>query len=546
VVRLKASPHKASLHHVSAHKVRRDYRFPVLLCRLSSRRYLCWAVLALAMIVGRVALLPLLPPPEPSIHDEFSNLLAGDTFAHGRVANPTPPHPEFFESPHILLRPAYASIYPPGQGLMLALGRKLLGHPYWGVALTGALMIFLFCWMSDAWLPPQWALIAGGLSVVLFFVRHYWFDSYWGGSLAACGGALVVGGFGRILRGQSKQAGVTLALGAMLLFCTRPYEGGLLCAGVLIVLAIRWWRITSQNRRSLLRFVFLPSAAVLLVAVPLLAWYDLRITGNAAELPYLFYVSHYDRSPKLWILPPLPPVKYDSAILQRVHDWEVGPYERLRQMPISQALSQQFLLFLLAGVWIQFLAFGFLLLGVPWIALRKQWRWLLIVLGVGLIGALLETFALPHYTAPFTPVLLLLIVAVGRTFWYRLATVRWGGAVFTVAAAVMLIFILFDYERVLITPRGTGRSRLIQQLEAKGGRHLVLVDYAPGWDPIQPDAEWVYNGADLNASRILFAHLRPEHENRELLEEYKDRDAWLVRLGPQPSEMHLERYQEHP
>ncbi len=512
------------------------------LCRFSHRRYLCWTVLALSMIVGRIALLPVLPPPEPSIHDEFSNLLAGDTFAHGRVANPTPPHAEFFESPHILLQPVYASVYPPGQGITLALGQILFGHPFWGVVLTGALMIFLFCWMSDAWLPPQWTLLVGGLSAMLFFVRHYWFDSYWGGSLAACGGALVVGGFGRVLRGKPKQAGVTLALGAVLLFCTRPYEGGLLCLGVLFALAIRWWRLTLQNKRNLWRFVALPSAAVLLAAVPVAGWYNWRITGNPSELPYLFYVNHYDRSPKLWILPPLPPVPYSTSALQELHDWEVGPYESLRKMPVYHALILQFLLFLAAGVWMQFLAFGVLLLGVPWIARRKQWKWLLIVLGTGLAGVLLETLALPHYTAPFTPVLLLLIAGSARTLWYRLATVRWGGPVFAVAAAVMLIFTVIDYKRVLITPRTTERARLIRQLKAEGGRHLVLVEYAPGWSPILPDAEWVYNGADLNSSPVLFAHLRRDRENQELLEEYKDRRAWLVQLGPHPEDIHVEPY----
>jgi hypothetical protein len=384
----------------------------------------------------------------------------------------------------------------------------------------------------------------------LFFIRHYWFDSYWGGSLAACGGALVVGGFGRVLRGRPKQAGVTLALGAVLLFITRPYEGFLLCLGVFIALAIHWWGMArwgmaQQARRDLLRFVVLPSAVVLLAAVPLAGWYNLRVTGHASELPYMFYVNHFDRSPKLWILPPLPPVRYGNATLQAVHDWELAPYESLRKMPVYRALQQQFLMYLAAGVWIQFLGFGFLLLGVPWIALRKQWKWLLPVLGTGIAGVLLETLALPHYTAPFTPVILLLIVGSARMFWYRLAAVRWGGPVFAVAAAILLIFTLFDYERVLITPRSTERSRLIRQLRAQGGRHLVLVDYAPGWSPINPDALWVYNGADLSSSPVLFANLRQDSENRELLEEYKDREAWVVRLGPKPEDIHVELYRQN-
>jgi hypothetical protein len=87
---------------------------------------------------------------------------------------------------------------------------------------------------------------------------------------------------------------------------------------------------------------------------------------------------------------------------------------------------------------------------------------------------------------------------------------------------------------------------LIRQLKSEGGRHLVLVDYAPGWSPILPDALWVYNGADLRSSPVVFAHLRPDPENRALLEEYSDRKAWLVRLGPLPEQIHVERYQAAP
>jgi hypothetical protein len=75
------------------------------------------------------------------------------------------------------------------------------------------------------------------------------------------------------------------------------------------------------------------------------------------------------------------------------------------------------------------------------------------------------------------------------------------------------------------------RARIVRQLQATPGKHLVLVEYAPSHHPLQ---EWVYNAADIDHSRIVWARVIPGRDLTPLLTYFKDRQVWILHPDDSP------------
>ena len=218
-------------------------------------------------------------------------------------------------------------MYFPAQGMMMAAGQVVFGNPWYGVLLSVGLMCGALCWMLQGWLPPGWALLGGMLAVLRLGLFSNWVNGYYGGAIAATGGALVLGALPRFRRmkdGASVRDGVWLAVGAILLATSRPYEGLLVCAPAAVVLFFP----AIQRPRSLIA-----PLALVLIAAGLMAHYDQRVFGSALTLPYQTNRMTYASAPVFLWESPRPAQEYRS---KEMHDffqiWEMHDFRLARTL----------------------------------------------------------------------------------------------------------------------------------------------------------------------------------------------------------------------
>ncbi|MFL6450856.1 MAG: hypothetical protein ACJ746_24725 [Bryobacteraceae bacterium] len=511
-----------------------------------------WLLVFAALPIGlRLCLLPRSPAPIPSGADDFSYILLADTLRHFRLSNPAHDFPEFFEQVFVLQERTRSSMYPLGQGLILAFGWLVFGHPWAGVLLSVGAFCGACYWMLRAWISPSWALAGGLLAVLEFGPLSYWTNSYWGGAVSASAGCLVFGALPRIANSRRLRNPALLGCGLSLQLLTRPFE---FCFLVLSVPVFFFLTLPRPFDWTWAR------RAAIVVSVPLFGAFALtllqnkRVTGNWATLPYMLYRYQYGMPATLTFQPnPIPhrALSEEQDLAYRaqsaIHGTEPETPKAYLERLIFRIRFLRF--FLLPPLYVAVIA------SLSCIRNRRL-AWILLTIGVFLLGSNFYPYFFPHYVAAIAGLFVLLsVIGIQRldraTIGGRALPLPLGSLILLLCSVHFAFWFGVNgwatrYVRSALLPLEAwdyinygdpqGRIAVRDELETLSGKKLVFVHYAPG----HRFEEWVHNGAEIDAAPVVLVHDLGPIANSKLLTYYRDRTAWL--LEPDQSPPRLTRY----
>jgi hypothetical protein len=495
-----------------------------------------WCMVALAALpVGlRLVLLAHHPIPSPDIYDEFGHLFVADTLRHFRLANPAHTLHQFFETFFILQEPTYSSIYPIGQGVMLAIGRAISGYPWAGVLLSTSAFAGLCYWMLRGWTTPTWALAGGILAVIEFGALNQWMNSYWGGALAAAAGCMVFGALPRLVERARARDAVILGLGLTIHLLTRPYESIFLVFGVLLFLI-----------QAVKRVIPLVPIVVLAIipAIGITLLQNKSVTGHWMTLPYQLSQYQYGVPASLTFqqnpvphleLTPQQQLEYKSQLAFRETEKETIQSYLLR----LEYRVRFYRFFFLAPLFLAIPAFCFA-------AVREfRYAWVLLTLLVFALGInFFPSFQL-HYLGAVTCLFVLVSVVglreIGRwspeaarllLFLCAIHFVFWYGVHLFESEDFALAMMRYETWDSINHQNPERRILVNKQLADTPGQLLVFVRYSP--HHIFQD-EWVYNEASIDAARIIWARDLGPEENSKLRALYPGREVLLLEPDARP------------
>jgi hypothetical protein len=172
----------------------------------------------------------------------------------------------------------------------------------------------------------------------------------------------------------------------------------------------------------------------------------------------------------------------------------------------------------------------------------RRIRFLVIAGAAGFASSALVVFFNIHYFAPVTCAVVALILQCMRHLRLWKFEGRPAG-LFLVRATVVMSVVMVGIETHILTTAPTAgswealapdRAKIAAQLESAPGPQLVLVHYSPDHDCMH---EWVYNLADIDHQKLVWARDMGAEQNQELLRYFNTRRAWILEADTRPPQL---------
>jgi hypothetical protein len=308
---------------------------------------------------------------------------------------------------------------------------------------------------------------------------------------------------------------VLLGLGLALHLLSRPFESVFLVIAAILFLL--------PDFRKLARPAFV-AALVCLPAIGLVLAQNKQVTGNWATLPYA--LSQYQYGVPASFTFERHPVPHNNLTREQELDYRMQRAFRAREIDTPTTYFQRLIyrirylrFFLYPPLYLALVMF---FAGIRDSShARIALTFLLFALGTNFYPIFL-----PHYIAAIACLVILASVE-----GLRILSRSPSGAA-AARALVYLCIAQFIFSLITYNQRKPERRIAVNsQLAKMPGRLLVLVHYWP--QHIFQD-EWVYNAADIDHSRVVWARDLGDTEDQKLVRYYADRTVLLLEPDARP------------